>query len=59
MKTIRHHVGTIVIVLGLLGLVGIIDFRLCVGLAGTCSASATTPAAAALVTALPSAQVTH
>lgn len=52
MKTIRHHVGTIVLVLWLLGVLGIIDFRLCVGLAGTCSASAASPAANAHMAAL-------
>ena len=56
MKTIRHHVGTIVLVLWLLGVLGIIDFRLCVGLAGTCSVSTTVPAANALMTSMPSAQ---
>lgn len=52
MKTIRHHVGTIVLVLWVLGLLGVIDFRLCVGLVGSCTA----PAAGARTTSLPIAQ---
>ena len=40
MKTVRHHVGTIVLILWLLGLLDIIDFRLCVGPVGSCSAPA-------------------
>ena len=38
MKTIRHHIGTIVLILWLLGLLDVIDFRLCVGAVGTCNA---------------------
>ncbi len=40
MKSIRHYIGTIVLVLWLLGVLGVIDFRLCVGLAGSCTARA-------------------
>lgn len=36
MKSIRHHIGTIVLILWLLGLLDVIDFRLCVGAVGTC-----------------------
>ena len=59
MKTIRHHVGTIVLILWVLGLIGIIDFRLCVGLAGTCSAPSSTPAVNALMTTLSPVQAAH
>jgi hypothetical protein len=38
MKTIRHYVGTAVLVLWVLSLLGFIDFHLCVGRAGSCSA---------------------
>ncbi|HRL97861.1 MAG TPA: hypothetical protein PLE22_00265 [Acidovorax sp.] len=38
MKTIRHHIGTIVLILWVLGMLDIIDFRLCVGAVGTCNA---------------------
>jgi hypothetical protein len=41
MKTIRHYVGTIVLILWLLGQLDIIDFRLCVGPAGSCSTPTT------------------
>ena len=40
MKTIRHHVGTIVLILWVLGLLGFIDFHLCVGPSGSCKAPA-------------------
>lgn len=38
MKTIRHHIGTIVLILWVLGMLDIIDFRLCIGAVGTCNA---------------------
>ena len=59
MKTIRHHVGTIVLVLWLLGVLGIIDFRLCVGLAGTCSAPTAAPEVNAHMATLTSMQGTR
>lgn len=40
MKSIRHYVGTIVLILWVLGVMGFIDFRLCVGPAGSCAAPA-------------------
>ena len=38
MRTVCRYVGTAVIVLWALGLLGFIDFRLCVGAVGTCNA---------------------
>ena len=37
MKSIRHHIGTIVLILWILGALDIIDFRLCFGPVGTCN----------------------
>ena len=37
MKTVSRYVGAAVLVLWALGLLGFIDFRLCVGPAGTCN----------------------
>lgn len=45
MKSIRHYIGTIVLVLLLLSQLGLIDFHFCIGRAGACSAS--TPSKAA------------
>jgi len=39
--TIRHHIGTIVLILWLLGVLDVIDVRLCVGVIGTCNAQRT------------------
>ncbi|MCD6663476.1 MAG: hypothetical protein LT082_08760 [Comamonas sp.] len=38
MKTICHYIGTAVLILWLLGALGFIDFRLCVGPVGYCNA---------------------
>ncbi|MBX9831963.1 MAG: hypothetical protein K2X78_02840 [Burkholderiaceae bacterium] len=38
MKSIRHLIGTIVLILWLLGVLDIIDFRLCIGPMGACNA---------------------
>lgn len=38
MRTVCRYVGTAVIVLWALGLLGFIDFRLCIGPVGTCNA---------------------
>lgn len=38
MRTVCRYVGTAVIVLWALGLLGFIDFRLCVGPLGNCNA---------------------
>lgn len=38
MKSICHYIGTAVLILWVLGLLGFIDFRLCVGPVGTCNA---------------------
>ncbi len=38
MRTVSLYVGTAVLVLWALGLLGFIDFRLCIGAVGTCNA---------------------
>lgn len=38
MNTIRHSIGTAVLILWGLGLLGLIDFRLCIGPVGACNA---------------------
>ena len=38
MRTFSLYVGTAVLVLWALGLLGFIDFRLCIGAVGTCNA---------------------
>ena len=38
MKTVSLYVGAAVLVLWALGLLGFIDFRLCIGAVGTCNA---------------------
>lgn len=40
MKSIRHYIGTTVLILWVLSLLGFIDFHLCVGPTGSCKASA-------------------
>lgn len=42
MKTVRHFIGTAIPILWVLGLLGFIDFRLCVGPVGSCNAPTAT-----------------
>ncbi len=37
MNTIRHHIGTVVLILWVLALLDSIDLRLCVGPVGACN----------------------
>lgn len=36
-QSIRHYIGTIVLILWVLGVLDVIDFRLCVGPVGSCN----------------------
>ncbi len=36
-KSIRHHIGTVVLLLWVLGVLNVIDLRLCAGPLGSCN----------------------